>query len=209
MKVPLLFALALAACIPARAAEPSAPQNRYAASLEPAERFDVGAMLVERHGQGGRPLVLIPGLASGSWAWQDTVREFGPQHALYVVTLPGFDGRPAVEGRSFEAAGKAVLDLIESRKLDKPVLIGHSLGGTLAIALAEQRPELVGGIVAIDGLPVFPGTEEMPASQRSQSAVTIKASMPEAIRKRWRSTWPRCLCSTCALDLPASRRRCW
>ena len=41
-------------------------------------------MLVERHGQRGTPLILIPGLASGAWAWQDTVRQFSGEHVVYV-----------------------------------------------------------------------------------------------------------------------------
>jgi pimeloyl-ACP methyl ester carboxylesterase len=160
MKAPLLFALALA-CAPAFAAGPVAAPNRFAASVVPAERFDVGSMLVERHGQRGRPLILIPGLGSGPWAWQDTVREYSGQYTLYVVTLPGFDGRPAVAGAGFEAARNALQQLIATRKLDKPVLIGHSMGGALALAVASQSPDLVGGVVALDGLPVFPGTEGM------------------------------------------------
>ncbi|WP_374011345.1 alpha/beta fold hydrolase [Massilia sp. Se16.2.3] len=43
-------------------------------------------------------MILIPGLATGGWVWQEVVREFAPTRALYVVTLPGFDGRPGVNG---------------------------------------------------------------------------------------------------------------
>jgi pimeloyl-ACP methyl ester carboxylesterase len=57
---------------------------------------------------GSPPLILIPGLATGGWAWQETVREFAGSHAVYVVTLPGFDGRPAVEGNPFDAARAAL-----------------------------------------------------------------------------------------------------
>ena len=40
---------------------------------------------------------------------------------------------------------------------NKPVIIGHSLGGFLAIRLAEEHSDLISGAVAIDGLPVFAG----------------------------------------------------
>jgi pimeloyl-ACP methyl ester carboxylesterase len=175
MNAKLLLALALAASTPAFAADAPAPANPYAATIAPAERFEVDAMLVERHGQHGRPLVLIPGLASGSWAWQDIVREFSRDHVIYVVTLPGFDGRPPVPGNGLDAARKALLQLIATRGLDKPVLVGQSLGGTLALALAEERPDLVGGVVTIDGLPVFPGTEELPPGARDQVAQGARA----------------------------------
>jgi pimeloyl-ACP methyl ester carboxylesterase len=177
---PLLFALALAFCAPSFAADPAASPaaaNRFAASAVPAERFEVGSMLVERHGQRGRPVILIPGLGSGAWTWQDMVREYSGQYTLYVVTLPGFDGRPAVAGAGFETARNALQQLIASRKLEKPVLIGHSMGGALALAVASRSPDLVGGVVAVDGLPVFPGTEGMTGEQRLAMAQGAKARM--------------------------------
>jgi pimeloyl-ACP methyl ester carboxylesterase len=177
MKAPLWLALVLAAAAPAYAADVAAPPNRFAATIAPAERFEVGAMLVERHGKQGRPLVLIPGLASGAWAWQDMVREFSGDHVVYVVTLPGFDGRPAAPGNSIEGARKALQQLIASRKLDKPVLAGHSLGAALALAVAQDIPDLVGAVVAIDGMPVFPGTEGMAPEQRAPMAEGMKARM--------------------------------
>jgi pimeloyl-ACP methyl ester carboxylesterase len=176
-KAYLLFALAIASGAPAFAADAPAAPNRFAATITPAERFEIGALLVERHGSGGRPLILIPGLASGSWAWQDTVRAFSGKQAVYVVTLPGFDGRAPLQGSVMDAARKALRELIASRKLDKPVLVGHSLGGTLAIAVAEDAPELVGGVITLDGLPVMPGTEDTPPALRAQMAGQIKARL--------------------------------
>lgn len=174
------FSLTLAAAVtlssPAFAADPLTA-NRFANTLVAAERFQVGATLVERHGGKGRPLIFIPGLSSGAWAWQAAARAFSKDHAVYVLTLPGFDGRPAVEGQSTVAARAAIIELIEKRKLVRPALIGHSMGGTLAMAVAAQRPELVGAVVSLDGLPVFPGTEDMADGQRAQMANSLKARM--------------------------------
>jgi pimeloyl-ACP methyl ester carboxylesterase len=178
MKAPLLLALALAIGAPAFAADVPPAPNRFAATLQPAERFEVGALLVERHGQRGGPLVLIPGLASGAWVWQDMVREFSGEHVVYVVTLPGFDGRAPIEGNALDAARAALLELIAARKLDKPVLVGHSLGGMLALRIAEERPGLIKGVVTIDGLPAVPGSEAMPAEARAQAAQAMKARVP-------------------------------
>lgn len=177
LKVSLLFALCLAAGAPALAAGQAQAPNRFANAAAPAERFEIKGMLVERHGSGGRPLILIPGLASGSWVWQETVREFAGMQAVYVVTLPGFDGRPAVEGNPLEAARSALLELIASRRLARPVLVGHSLGGTLGMLLAADEPARIGGVVSVDGLPVTPRTEDMPPEQRAQMADNMRARM--------------------------------
>jgi pimeloyl-ACP methyl ester carboxylesterase len=137
----------------------------------------VGKMLVERRGTHGSPLILIPGLASGAWVWADTVKQLQESHVVYTVTLPGFNGQPAIEGRVMKEALLSLKGLILTQKLDKPVLIGHSLGGVLALALAENEPNLISGVISIDGLPVFPGTDAMPIAQRPAMAESIKASM--------------------------------
>lgn len=204
MKAPLLFALALAACAPAFADAPAAPPaspNRFAATIVPAERFESGAVLVERHGTHGRPVILIPGLASGPWVWQDMVRALSGDHVVYVVTLPGFDGRPPA-GNGLEASRKGLLELITSRKLDKPVLVGHSLGGTLALALAEQNPALVGGVVSLDGLPVFPGTEDMPAALRLPAGEQMKARMAKVTPQMFALQQQQYMRGIGVLDMP-------
>lgn len=180
LKASLLFALCLTASLPAVAADPAPAPNRFASASAPAERFEIRGMLVERHGSGGRPLVLIPGLASGGWVWQETAREFAATNTVYVVTLPGFDGRPAVDGNPLDAARAAVAELIASRKLVKPLVVGHSLGGTLALALAAEQPERIGGVVSVDGLPVMPRTESMPPEQRALMAENMRARMASA-----------------------------
>lgn len=175
-------ALALSACAAAPVMAQSAgrsaavPANRFAAAIVPAERFEIGGVLVERHAGKGRPLILIPGLGSGSWVWQDTIRAFAGDYPVYVLTLPGFDGRPAGKD-GLAGARAAVARLIAERRLAKPVIVGHSLGATLGLAVAEDRPDAVGGVVAIDGLPVFPGTEDLAPAQRAAYAQAMRARM--------------------------------
>ena len=54
------------------------------------------------------------------------------------------------------------------------MLVGHSLGGTLALAFAAEHSALVAGVVAVDGLPVFPGTEGM-TGDRGALAERVRA----------------------------------
>lgn len=176
-KAALLFALMFAAGAPALAQDAPQQRNRFAATEVAAERFEAGVLAVERHGQRGTPLILIPGLASGSWVWQDAIRTLRDDHVLYVVTLPGFDGRAPVAGNMLDLARNSLQQLIGAHKLARPVLVGHSLGGTLALAVAQQHPDLVGGVVSIDGLPVFPGTEDMAPEQRPQLADGVMRRM--------------------------------
>lgn len=152
----VVAAWATAACAQAPAADPT--------------DFAVGTLRVERHGERGPPVILIPGLASGAWVWQDSVAALRSGHRVYAVTLPGFAGRPAVPGDPLALAADALRELIVSQRLERPVVVGHSLGGMLALMLAAAHPELVGGVVTVDGMPVFPGTENTLAADRGALA---------------------------------------
>lgn len=183
MKASLLFALVLAAfpvmaaAAPAEAPAVPAATNRFANAPVPAERFEIDGMRVERHGS-GPALILIPGLASGAWVWQETIRAFASTHTVYAVTLPGFDGVPALAAdpaaNPFDAARAALAKLLATRRIDKAVLVGHSLGGTLALALASEQPARIKGVVSIDGLPVMPRTENAPPESRAQLGESMR-----------------------------------
>ena len=124
-------------------------------------KFEAGALQVEQVSDKGPALILIPGLASGPWVWADTTERLRGKYSIYLLTLPGFDGRKPVPGATLESLSRDLATLIESRKIRKPVLVGHSLGGTLSLAFATEHSALIAGVVAVDGLPVFPGTESM------------------------------------------------
>jgi pimeloyl-ACP methyl ester carboxylesterase len=129
-----------------------------AADAAPA-KFEAGSLLVERSGAKGPAVILIPGLSSGAWAWRDTAPRLAKDHVVYVVTLPGFDGRASQAGATLESVQVDLLSLIEKHHLAKPALVGHSLGGTVSLAFAIQHSAKIAGVVTVDGLPVFPGTE--------------------------------------------------
>ena len=103
----------------------------------------------------GRPVYLIPGLASPGSVWDDLaarLRELGYQ--TRVLTLAGFAGQPPTGSDTFLPEVRDALALeIETLDSEKPVLIGHSLGGFMAFWLAATVPDSVAGMVAVDGVP--------------------------------------------------------
>ncbi len=149
-----------------------APAMGFAAGA--AAPFEVGALRVERVGGQGAPVVLIPGLASGPWVWDETAKRLAARHAVYLLTLPGFDGRAPVAGVTIDGLARDLAALIATCKLDRPVIVGHSLGGTLALAFAASHSAEIRGVVAVDGLPVFPGTEGM-TGDRSALGTRMRA----------------------------------
>jgi pimeloyl-ACP methyl ester carboxylesterase len=165
----------------AEAASAAAPFSLVPKSVE---SFDAGALHVDKFGSGAQALILIPGLACGSWEWYDTIANFSPHYTVYVITLPGFDGRAAANKTAlFSAFARDFWEMTAAHKIETPVVVGHSLGGTLAIALAEQHPERLSGIVAVDGLPVFPMLANATPEQREIAAAQMTntyAKLPKA-----------------------------
>jgi pimeloyl-ACP methyl ester carboxylesterase len=101
----------------------------------------------------GKPMILIPGLACSGDVWDATVDHFKGKYECHVLTLAGFAGQQPVSGPFLETMHKGIVDYIRSHKLEKPVIVGHSLGGYLVFDLGETEPHLPGALIAVDGLP--------------------------------------------------------
>ena len=122
----------------------------------PSTTFLIGGMRFEKYGQGEPALILIPGLSMGSWTWASTINAFAKNHTVYAATLAGFDGTPPVQPPYIQQADASIVALLAQERLKKPVIIGHSLGGHLALRLLEEHPELFAGAVVVDATPYFP-----------------------------------------------------
>lgn len=101
-------------------------------------------------------MILIPGLLSSGDVWSGTVAHFKDRYECHVLTLAGFAGQPAVPPPFLQTVRDDVLRYIQEKKLDHPVIVGHSLGGFLAFWIAATAPDAVGPLVAVDGVPFLP-----------------------------------------------------
>src|SRR5439155_16761665 len=89
----------------------------------------------------GKPIIFIPGLACSGEVWDSAVEHYKDHNECHVLTLAGFAGQPALKDKSayLETIRKAIVAYIKEKKLDKPVVVGHSLGGYLVFALAASE----------------------------------------------------------------------
>ena len=139
------------------------------------------AFTVEVTGQ-GRPLILIPGLASSGEVWQGTVaRLCAPQagRQCHVLTLAGFAGVPPVDGDLLARAEEQLAGYIAAKKLGQPAIIGHSLGGFLALKMAIGHPGQTGKLVIVDALPAL-GALQLPTiapQQLQDMAAQMRTAM--------------------------------
>jgi len=204
----MALALLLLGCGAAGDATPdtaSKPPAARAARPEPARPQ---SFTVQVTGS-GPPVILIPGLASSGETWSSTVAHLRARRTCHVLTLAGFAGVPPSKGPLMARVRDELAAYIEQHELDHPVVIGHSLGGTLALDLAARHPGRVGPLVIVDSLPFLagpwmqadslaaarPGLEKMRASvtawtpaqyqafARSGAATRYMVTSPENLKK--------------------------
>jgi N-formylmaleamate deformylase len=112
---------------------------------------------VEKAGH-GPALILIPGLYCSGEVWKETVARYQDRYTCYSLTLPGFAGQPAIHTDTLLAmVAREIGRFIVENKLYKPLIVGHSLGGWLALDVAVVNPGVPGGIVCVSSSPFLPG----------------------------------------------------
>jgi pimeloyl-ACP methyl ester carboxylesterase len=107
----------------------------------------------------GPDVILIPGLASTSEIWKATAARLDDRYRVHLVTVRGFGNVPAGANASGEILGPATAELrryIAERRLDRPAVIGHSMGGLIALRLAADSRDRVGRVMVVDSAPFFP-----------------------------------------------------
>jgi pimeloyl-ACP methyl ester carboxylesterase len=133
------------------------PPSAIASPAGAAERtIRSGAATFSMTGSGSRAVILLPGLASGPYEFDGIRPWLAAHYTVYSVAFAGFDGQAPIHAPYLDAFAQSIVDLIRRERLQKPILIGHSLGGHLAVRIAATIPDNVGGVLAIDALPLFP-----------------------------------------------------
>jgi len=91
----------------------------------------------------GPSVVLIHGFPLSSEVWKDFSSELSKDFTVYTPDLPGFGSTPRLKTPfTINDVATKIISWIEDLNLDHPVIIGHSLGGYVALAIAHLNPEL-------------------------------------------------------------------
>ncbi|AWG24908.1 alpha/beta fold hydrolase [Flavobacterium kingsejongi] len=106
-----------------------------------------------KSGTGKQTLLFIPGFASSGTVWNETVAALKKDYTCVVLTMPGFAGVAPEQNPTFENWKAQIGRYIKNEKIEKPIVIGHSMGGALALAIAADFPDLTRKIVVVDALP--------------------------------------------------------
>jgi pimeloyl-ACP methyl ester carboxylesterase len=147
-------------------------------------RLDVHKVRYETAGpRHGTPVILIHGWACDSSFWSLQVPELAHRFRVLTIDLPGHgkSDKPLLdyEGPLF---AKAVLAVMDAEKIDRAVLVGHSMGTEIAGRLLHEAPDRVVALVSLDGVVTrtFPArAKELGSSMRGPSGVEVRRKFIE------------------------------
>jgi pimeloyl-ACP methyl ester carboxylesterase len=111
---------------------------------------DIRLEVLDWGGSGG-PVVLLAGLGNTAHIFDKLAPKFAANHHVYGITRRGFgvSSAPAA-GYSADRLGDDVLAVLDSLKLDRPVLAGHSIAGEELSSVGSRHPERVAGLIYLD-----------------------------------------------------------
>lgn len=101
----------------------------------------------------GQPLVILHGLLGSGDNWLGLARAWVQDFDIVVPDLRNHGRSPHAEEAGFAAMASDVAELIAAEGLSQVIVLGHSLGGKVAMQLALEHPELVKGLIAVDIAP--------------------------------------------------------
>ncbi len=107
----------------------------------------------------GPDVLLIPGLASTPEVWRGVADRLAGKRRLHLVSVHGFGDLPAganASGAVMAAVAAEVRRYTSEQGLQRPAIIGHSMGGQLGLRVAADAGTRIGRVMVVDSSPFFP-----------------------------------------------------
>lgn len=138
----------------------------------------------------GPPLVVLHGLFGSGRNWHSVARSLAATHSVHCADLRNHGASPWADTMGYTEMADDVLQLIDRLGLHAPAVMGHSMGGKVAMALALRQPERVGRLIVVDIAPVayadtlssfaqaMRSVDMMAAASRADVQSMLSASLP-------------------------------
>jgi pimeloyl-ACP methyl ester carboxylesterase/peroxiredoxin len=131
----------------------------------------------------GQPVVLLHGLGGSARDWDKILPVWSKNMTLYAVDLYGHGRTPPLEKPATIAdLARGVMQFIRKEKIERPVLVGHSMGGMVALQLAEANPSAFAALVIVDA---YPGLKPFSAGSNRAERDAIAADAEQFIKEHW------------------------
>ncbi|MHB1688726.1 MAG: alpha/beta fold hydrolase [Ignavibacteriaceae bacterium] len=174
--------------------------------LKASKQDDKYPFEVKISGKGNQSIIFIPGFACSGQVWDETKSIYENDFTCYTLTMAGFAGIPPQSKPSFQNWEKAIATFIQKNKIKQPIIIGHSMGGGLAMALAADYPELISKIIVVDALPCLSAlmNPSFKAKENNDCGATVSqitSATNEQFYQMQKQTIPQLLADTSKQEL--------
>ena len=132
----------------------------------------------------GPPLLILHGLFGSGGNWRSVARALSTSHRVISVDLRNHGGSPWVETMSYLQMADDVRALIEWEQLHLPAVMGHSMGGKTAMALALLYPELLSRLIVVDIAPVCYADRLSMTTEAMRAVDTVAAASRDEVQQR-------------------------
>jgi len=107
---------------------------------------------IETIGQ-GKPILFLPGFATPGSVWEETVENLKLERKYYLISYAGFNGNDPIEMPWYSTIKNAITNYIIDNNMLEIIIVGHSMGGNLAVDIAAELPDNISKIILVDALP--------------------------------------------------------
>ncbi len=145
-----------------------------------------GALVVDDGGRGGLPVVLVHSLAGNSTHWARQLQHLRQSRRAVALNLRGHgrSDQPRNGDYSITAMAGDVAAVADTLGLERFVLVGHSMGGGVALAYAGAQPERVAGLILLD--PIGDG-KQIPVAEARSFLSGFESSYDSTSQAYWTS----------------------
>ena len=99
----------------------------------------------------GPAVVLLHGFLESTSMWAPIIEEFKHKRTIISIDLPGHGQSGVIsDTHSMEAMATVVLGILQEHDFESVAVIGHSMGGYVALAMAEKHPNLVSKLILLN-----------------------------------------------------------
>ncbi len=121
----------------------------------------------------GVPVVILPGLFGSTANWRFMARRLAVKYRVLVADLRNHGRSPHADSMTYEEMAEDVLMLLDKQGMARVALLGHSMGGKVAMTFALHYPDRVGALVVVDVVPVR-------YERRMDELLTVLQALPVA-----------------------------
>jgi pimeloyl-ACP methyl ester carboxylesterase len=106
-------------------------------------------------GEGEQSIIILHGLFGSSDNWQNIGKVFSERYKVYLLDLRNHGRSPHSDTFTYEAMHEDVQEFIEQHQIKQPIVMGHSMGGKVAMHVALSYPHSISKLVVVDICPKY------------------------------------------------------